>query len=67
MNKKIKFKSQAARDAQRMNYGDLYYWEYLDESCIEHSKYYNDIGNKKLAKEMLTRSLVESLQGNDGN
>ena len=61
-----KYKSKAANDAQRMKYGDKNYWQYLDDSAIEHSKYYNSIGDKNKSKEMLTRPLSETLMGNDG-
>ncbi len=31
-----KYKSQAARDAEAMNYGTESYWQYLDQSAQEH-------------------------------
>lgn len=60
------YKSQAARDAQAMNYGNETYWQYLDDSALENAAYYKKIGNNKKASEMLTRSLQEALQGNNG-
>lgn len=52
------YKSQAARDAQRLGYGDTHYWEYLDESAAEkYAKGYTD---------SFTRTLSEALRGNDG-
>jgi len=38
-----------------------------DDSAKEHSKYYKDHGDNRKAEEMLTRSLSEALQGNNGN
>jgi len=66
MSKK-KYRSQTARDAQRMNYGDSNYWQYLDDSAKEHNEYYKKLGDNKRAKKMLTQSLSEALQGNNGN
>ena len=54
----IDYKSQAARDAQQMGYGDPGYWASLDEKAQEH------IG--KGVSNALTRSLSETLKGNDG-
>lgn len=62
----IQYKSQAARDAQRIGYGDNNYWLYLDNSAKEKSEYFQSIGDEKQAKKMFTRSLSEALQGNDG-
>lgn len=58
--------SQAARDAQAANYGGPSYWTYLDESALEHQSYYLARGESELAARMLTRTLSESLMGNDG-
>lgn len=63
---KIKYKSQAAKDAQKNNYGDKVYWDYLESSAIQNSKYFKKRGEKELAERMMTRSLSEALQGNDG-
>ena len=63
---KKKYKSQAARDAQRGNYGDSSYWQYLDDSAKEHSEYFKKRGFDKEAKRMLTQSLSDALQGNNG-
>jgi hypothetical protein len=52
------YKSQAARDAERIGYGDKSYWDYLDQSEQEmFAKGW--IGN-------LDRTLMEALAGNDG-
>lgn len=59
--------SQAARDAESGNYGDVTYWEYLDEAAQRASEYYRKNGDMEQAERMLTRSLSEALQGNDGN
>jgi hypothetical protein len=59
--------SQSARDAESGNYGDVTYWEYLDESAQKASDYYRRKGNAEQAERMLTRPLSEALQGNDGN
>jgi hypothetical protein len=66
MKVEYNFKSQSAKDAKKMNYGNESYWQYLDNSAIESSEYYRSIGDYKKAKEMLTRSLTEALQGNEG-
>ncbi len=60
------FKSQAARDAQSQGYGDETYWQYLDRSAQEHFDYHMKAGNETRAKAMLTQSLGEALQGNEG-
>jgi hypothetical protein len=61
-----KYVSQAARDAESGKYGDVTYWEYLDESAQRASDYFTEKGNLKQAERMLTRSLWEALEGNDG-
>lgn len=63
---KPEYKSQSARDAQRTGYGDRSYWDYLDQHAQELHDYFMKKGDEKTAKEMLTRSLSESLMGNDG-
>lgn len=67
MKTETKYKSQCAREAQKRNYGDKSYWDYLERASIEHSKYYEERGFKDLAKKMMTQSLGEALQGNNGN
>jgi hypothetical protein len=59
--------SQAARDAESGKYGDATYWQYLDESAQRASEYYRKKGDMEQAERMLTRTLSEALQGNDGN
>lgn len=63
---KTKYKSQSAKDAQKKNYGRISYWDYLEKAAIEHSEYYEKRGLIDLAKKMMTQSLDEALQGNDG-
>lgn len=58
--------SQSARDAQASGYGDESYWLYLDKAAQETHDYYIRHGQPEKAAEMLTRSLSEALQGNDG-
>lgn len=60
------FKSQAARDAQTQNFGTPDYWQYLDQQAQEHYNHYIRKGDPQTAQKMLTRSLAESLQGNNG-
>lgn len=60
------YNSQAARDAQKMHYGNEIYWQYLDDSAKEKAEYYKKHGDEKSAKEMFTRGLEEALKGNDG-
>lgn len=60
------FKSRAANDAAATNYGGLSYWEYLDETALRHEAYFRGKGDHEKADSMLTRTLSESLMGNDG-
>ena len=62
----MEYKSQAARDAQAMNYGGERYWRYLDEAAQSSHDYYMRHGDPVTAAEMFTRSLSEALRGNDG-
>lgn len=57
---------QAARDAQASGYGDRAYWNYLEDSAYVYHRYYTDKGDHATAAKMLTRSLGEALQGNNG-
>ena len=59
-------KSQAARDAQSMGYGNEDYWKYLDESAQAKSDYYKGKGEKGEAEKQLTQPLSEALKGNEG-
>lgn len=63
----MEYKSQAARDAQRMNYGNKSYWDTLDEAAKRHHDYFVAKGDLKTAELMFTRSLSEALVGNDGD
>lgn len=61
------YKSQCARDAQRMGYGKKTYWDYLDRHAGElHDKLIELGYTPEYARTMFTRSLAESLEGNDG-
>ena len=64
---KKKYKSQAAQDAQRRNYGDANYWQYLDDAAEAHGNFFKEHGQEELAKKQFTQSLGEALQGNDGD
>jgi hypothetical protein len=52
------YKSQAAREAQLLGYGDKSYWDYLDEAALEHYA-------KGLADAYM-QSLGDALRGNEG-
>lgn len=60
------YKSQSARDAQASSYGNESYWDYLDQSAQEKHDYFMRHGDPEKAAEMFTRSLSESLMGNEG-
>jgi hypothetical protein len=60
------YTSQSARDAQAIKYGSESYWAYLDEHALELHAYFLNKGDPRTAAEMLTRSLSQSLAGNDG-
>lgn len=60
------YKSQAARDAQRMQYGDPSYWAYLDAHAEELRASFLRKGQPSKAREMMTRTISEALKGNDG-
>ena len=64
-NKKYTVKS--AIDAQEMGYGDESYWDMLEESAKRHYQYFAKRGDMETAKKMLTQSLSEALDGNDGD
>jgi hypothetical protein len=61
------YEVQAARDAQRTNYGGESYWDYLEQAGRESHDYWLRRGDATRAEEMLTRSLSEALRGNDGD
>lgn len=60
------YTAQSARDAERMGYGGRGYCDHLEESALRHHAYYTERGMTDRADLMLTRSLGESLAGNDG-
>ena len=60
------YESQSARDAERTGYGKRSYWDYLELAAFRHYAYFASRGDLSMAEQMLTRSLSESLQGNDG-
>lgn len=64
---KKNYKSQTARDAEKIKYGNGSYWDYLEETAIQYREYYLSREMPDLAEKMMTRSLEEALQGNDGN
>ena len=61
------YQSQAARDAQARGYGDQSYWQHLDQSAKEKYEYFMRHDDPVTAESMLTRSLSEALQGNEGD
>ena len=61
------YESQAARDAERAGYGSESYWVYLDEAARRHRDYFLARGDTATAEAMMTRTLGESLAGNDGD
>jgi hypothetical protein len=61
----MSYEFQAARDAQSMGYSERY-CRYLDESSREHYDYFLRRGDHDTAESILTRSLSEALQGNEG-
>ncbi len=60
------YRSQAARDAKASGYGGESYWERLDRHALDLHAYFTARGDTETAESMLTRSLGESLVGNDG-
>jgi hypothetical protein len=61
------YTAQSALDAQRIGYGGERYWDYLESAAYETRDYYLRHGDPEQAELMLTRSLSESLRGNDGD
>ncbi len=61
------FRARAAREARAMGYGPSSYWEYLEQSALEHYAYYIARGDKAKASEMLERSLADTIKGNNGD
>ena len=53
------YKSQSAQDARRMKYGAAAYWDYLEQHAEE-------LAAKGVA-DAFTRTLAESLKGNEGD
>ena len=60
------YQSQSARDAQASGYGGESYWAYLDDAALRTRDYYLRHDDPEMAAKMLTQSLGEALQGNDG-
>lgn len=60
------YKSQSARDAERTGYGGKSYWDYLEQHAHELHDKFAAAGDHETAAKMLTRTLSESLAGNDG-
>jgi hypothetical protein len=58
------YRSQSARDAVGLYSAS--YCEYLDRHAVELAAYFTERGDTARAARMLTRSLSESLMGNDG-
>lgn len=58
--------SQSARDAQASGYGSPTYWDELERHALELRDYYRAKGDPTAADRMLSRSLSEALQGNEG-
>jgi hypothetical protein len=56
---KLNYKSLAAQQAQKANYGTQAYWDYLDKHAQELLE--------KGVVDALTRSLADALKGNDGD
>ena len=61
------YESQAARDASRTGYGDSRYWQALDDSERRSRDYYRARGDHASAERVMTRSLGEALEGNNGD
>jgi hypothetical protein len=59
------YKSQSARDAAAMGYGDASYWQYLDEHAALMHRYFTLKGLPEQAELMFTQTLSEALQGNE--
>jgi len=65
---KKEYKSQAARDAKAMNYGDQSYWDVLEQHVFENADFIRRHGGSEdEAQKMITRTLGEALAGNDGD
>lgn len=60
------YKAQSAIDAREAGYGGKSYWDYLERHAEELHAYYTAKGDESTARQMFTRSLSESLQGNEG-
>ncbi len=60
------YQAQAARDAQRTGYGSPSYWDTLEAHALELRARYLAKGDTVTADQMLSRSLSEALQGNEG-
>lgn len=61
------YKSQSARDAQSLGYGDKDYWDCLEQSAKEKYEYFMRRGDRENAQMMFSRSLSDALAGNNGD
>ena len=61
------YKSRAAQEAQASGYGSQSYWDYLDEHALELHDRCLSYRDTKGAAHILTRTLAESLTGNESN
>ena len=60
------YTARCAKDAQAMGYGNESYWDMLEESAIRYAAFFSDKGDKEQAAYMMSRTLGQSLEGNDG-
>ncbi len=60
------YEARSANDAREMGYGGESYWQYLDEHAKRMRDYCLRHGDPEQAAEMMTRTLSETLRGNDG-
>lgn len=61
------YKSQSARDAEATGWGGKSYADYLEQHALELHEYFMVRGDHERAEEMLTRTMSESVMGNDGD
>lgn len=61
------YHSRAAQQAEASGYGDKRYWDYLEATAQRLHDYYAQKGDADTAVLMLTQTLGEALQGNDGD
>jgi hypothetical protein len=61
------YESRAAADAQRAGYGGRSYWDYLEAHAKELRDKFLARGDRASAERMMSRTLSESLAGNNGD